>query len=252
MTGKISIQDTGKYSSGGNNDFFQLADDGDVAVVRFLYDQEDGSDIDYYLVHEVEVDGKKRYVACLGLDNDGNLHPDNCPLCAAGYKRIEKLFLQVYVEADDAVKTWDRGKTFVSKITSYINRYGSLVSQAFEIERKGKKGDKKTSYEMFPMEKDSAVLEDFPEKQELLGTFILDLGAEEMDMILDGSFTLEDQHNEPQIQPQRRPSSSSRPSRGNESSNRRSQPKSEEKSEEKSSRPTRGGHRTRNTGKDAF
>ena len=137
---KISLANSGKYSSGATNDFFTLADDGDIARVRFLYEEPDGSDVDYFLVHEVEVDGKKRYAACLAVDDEGNLHPDDCPLCQAGYKRIEKLFLQVYVEDEDKVKTWDRGKTFVSKIMTYINRYGSLVAQPIEIERRGKKG----------------------------------------------------------------------------------------------------------------
>lgn len=186
---KISIQNSGKYSSGSTNDFFSLADDGDTARVRFLYEQPDGSDLDYYLVHEVEIDGKKRYVNCLAVDDEGNLHPDDCPLCQAHYKRVEKLFLQLYCEDDDKVKTWDRGKSFVPKIMTYINRYGSLVAQPIEIERRGKKGSTQTTYELFPLEKDNAVVADFPEKQELLGTFILDVTAEEAEQILSGTYT---------------------------------------------------------------
>lgn len=187
---KISLANSGKYSSGGANDFFTLADDGDIARVRFLYEEPDGSDVDYFLVHEVEVDGKKRYAACLAIDDEGNLHPDDCPLCQAGYKRIEKLFLQVYVEDEDKVKTWDRGKTFVSKIMTYINRYGSLVAQPIEIERRGKKGSTNTTYEMFPLEKDGKTVADFPEKQDLLGTFILDLTPDECYQVLDGTYVL--------------------------------------------------------------
>lgn len=187
---KISLANSGKYSSGATNDFFTLADDGDIARVRFLYEEPDGSDVDYFLVHEVEVDGKKRYAACLAVDDEGNLHPDDCPLCQAGYKRIEKLFLQVYVEDEDKVKTWDRGKTFVSKIMTYINRYGSLVAQPIEIERRGKKGSTNTTYEMFPLEKDGKTVADFPEKQDLLGTFILDLTPDECYQVLDGTYVL--------------------------------------------------------------
>lgn len=187
---KISLANSGKYSSGGTNDFFTLSDDGDIARVRFLYEEPDGSDVDYFLVHEVEVDGKKRYAACLAIDDEGNLHPDDCPLCQAGYKRIEKLFLQVYVEDENKVKTWDRGKTFVSKIMTYINRYGSLVAQPIEIERRGKKGSTNTTYEMFPLEKDGKTVADFPEKQNLLGTFILDLTPDECYQVLDGTYVL--------------------------------------------------------------
>lgn len=188
--GRMSMNNTGKFASQGNNDFFFLADDGDVASVRMLYDQPDGSDMDYYLVHEVEIDGKKRYVACNALSEDGNsLHTEDCPLCQAGYKRLEKLFIQLYIPEEDAVKTWDRGRNFVQKIQTYINRYGSLVNYPIEIERKGKAGDSNTTYELFVMESDGSTLEDFPEKQELLGTFILSVTADEMQDMVDGTYT---------------------------------------------------------------
>lgn len=190
--GRMSMNNSGKFASQGNNDFFFLADDGDVASVRMLYDQPDGSDMDYYLVHEVEIDGKKRYVACNALSEDGNsLHTENCPLCQAGYKRLEKLFIQMYIPEEDAVKTWDRGRNFVQKIQTYINRYGSLVNYPIEIERKGKAGDSNTTYELFVMENDGMTLEDFPEKQELLGTFILEVSEEDMQNMIDGTFTVE-------------------------------------------------------------
>lgn len=190
--GRMSMNNSGKFASQGNNDFFFLADDGDVASVRMLYDQPDGSDMDYYLVHEVEIDGKKRYVACNALSDDGNsLHTDNCPLCQAGYKRLEKLFIQLYIPEEDSVKTWDRGRNFVQKIQTYINRYGSLVNYPIEIERKGKAGDSNTTYELFVMENDGMTLEDFPEKQELLGTFILSVSYEDMESMANGTFTIE-------------------------------------------------------------
>lgn len=46
--GKIGIGNAGKYQSSGNGGYFSLKDDGDSAVVRFLYNQPDGSDIDYF------------------------------------------------------------------------------------------------------------------------------------------------------------------------------------------------------------
>ena len=59
---KINLTDAGKYTQTGS-DFFILADDGDTARVRFLYDDPQGGDMDFYLVHEVEIGGKKRYVS---------------------------------------------------------------------------------------------------------------------------------------------------------------------------------------------
>ena len=126
------------------------------------------------------------------MSEDGNsLHTEDCPLCQAGYKRLEKLFIQLYIPEEDAVKTWDRGRNFVQKIQTYINRYGSLVNYPIEIERKGKAGDSNTTYELFVMENDGMTLEDFPEKQELLGTFILSVTAEDMEAMVDGNYTIE-------------------------------------------------------------
>lgn len=186
---KISLQDSGKFSTGGQGGFFSLADDGDIAKVRFLYEEEDGSDVDYYVVHEVEIDGKKRYVNCLAVDDEGHVHKEDCPLCQEKYKMQEKLFLQLYNSDKGEVQVWERGKNFVKKILSYINRYGSLCAQEFEIERKGKKGDTSTTYEFFAMKEDGMTLADFDqERQELLGGLILDCSAEDMEDILDGVY----------------------------------------------------------------
>ena len=150
--------------------------------------------MDYFVVHEAEVDGRRRYVNCNAIGEDGeSIHPENCPLCQESYPRVEKLFLQLYNENTDQVETWDRGRSYVSKIVTLINKYGPLVGQPFEIVRSGKKGDQRTTYEFFPEEADPDVtLEDFPEKSELLGTLILDLDEEQMWDVVDGTFTLDD------------------------------------------------------------
>lgn len=188
---KISLQDSGKFTQGGAGGFFTLADDGDIAKVRFLYEEEDGSDVDYYVVHEVEIDGKKRYVNCLAVDEEGHIHKEDCPLCQEKYKMQEKLFLQLYNSDKGEVQVWERGKNFVKKILSYINRYGSLCAQEFEIERKGKKGDTSTTYEFFAMKEDGMTLDKFEhEKQELLGGLILDCTMDDMYDILDGVYKI--------------------------------------------------------------
>lgn len=192
--GRVSISNSGSFSSRNVNGFFSLADDKDSAVVTFLYEDPDGEDMDYFVVHEAEVDGRRRYVNCNAIGEDGeSIHPENCPLCEEGYPRVEKLFLQLYNENTDQVETWDRGRSYVSKIVTLINKYGPLVGQPFEIVRSGKKGDQRTTYEFFPEEADPDVtLDDFPEKSELLGTLILDLDEEQMWDVVDGKFTLDD------------------------------------------------------------
>ena len=188
---KINIKDTGKFTSTGS-EYFTLKDDGDIATVRFLYEEPDGSDMDYYLVHvvETEVNGRKvrKYVSCLAVDEDGRMHRDDCPLCKAGNKTQEKLFIQLYDEADGKIKVWERGKNFVGKIVSFLNRYGSLVAQPIEIERKGKKGDTSTTYEMFALEKDNKTLEDFPEKMNIEGTFVIKASKADMLDMIDGVY----------------------------------------------------------------
>ena len=116
---RIGITNVGKYQGGNNGGYFTLSDDGDSATVRFLYNQPDGSDIDFFLVHEVEIEGKRRYVSCNAVDEDGNMHLDDCPLCKSGNKPKEKLFLQLVDENDlNTVKVWERGSKFVAKICS--------------------------------------------------------------------------------------------------------------------------------------
>lgn len=196
--GRVSINKSGSYGSATANGFFSLADDKDSAVVTFLYEEEDGSDMDYFVVHQVEVDNRNRYINCNAINEDGeSIHPENCPLCEEGFPRIEKLFLQLFNENTDQVETWDRGRSYVQKIVTLINKYGPLVNQPFEIIRSGKKGDQRTTYEFFPESPNGEVvtLDDFPEKSQLLGTLILDLDEDQMFDVIDGKFTLDDNSN---------------------------------------------------------
>lgn len=201
---KISINKSGQYQQNSNSEFFTLKDDGDSARVRFLYSDPNGEDIDYFLVHEVEIDGKRRYVSCNAIDDEGRMHTEDCPLCKSGNKPKEKLFLQLFDEDDQKLKIWERGKNFVAKIITYLNRYGALVEQPFDIERRGKKGDTNTTYELFALAKDGKHLEDFPEKQQLEGTYILKVSKQEMYDIVDGVYSVSNNTQEQEEQPPQR------------------------------------------------
>lgn len=201
---KISINKSGQYQQNSNSEFFTLKDDGDSARVRFLYSDPNGEDIDYFLVHEVEIDGKRRYVSCNAIDDEGRMHTEDCPLCKSGNKPKEKLFLQLFDEDDQKLKIWERGKNFVAKIITYLNRYGTLVEQPFDIERRGKKGDTNTTYELFALAKDGKHLEDFPEKQQLEGTYILKVSKQEMYDIVDGVYSASNNTPEQEEQPPQR------------------------------------------------
>lgn len=171
-----------KYGGNGSTGFFSLQNDMDVAAVRFLYNTAD--DIEGYAVHEVEIDGKKRYVNCI---REYNQPVDDCPFCKAKKFQVAKLFIPVYNIDEDKVQLWERGKTFFSKISGICARYNKapIVSQTFEIERHGKPKDTKTTYEIYRTEDpaDDTQIEDF-DIPEVLGGIVLDKTAEDMEFFL--------------------------------------------------------------------
>ena len=168
------------YGGQGGGGFFGLKDHKDVATVRFMYNTIE--DVEAFSVHEVEIDGKKRDVTCL---REYNEPLDACPFCAAKMRVVPKIFVILYDEDTQEVKIWDRGKTFYSKLSSLCGRHNPLVSTVFEIERNGKKGDQKTTYETYAISTDELTLDDLPEAPELLGSLVLDKTAEDMEYFLD-------------------------------------------------------------------
>lgn len=185
---RFGVADADKYGGQGGAGYFSLKDDGDVAQVRFLFDSIE--DVEGFAVHEVELDGKKRYVNCL---KEYGQPVDVCPFCAAKMFTQVKYFIPLYNEEQGKIQTWERGKQFGKKLSSLCARYPHLVSHLFEIERNGKSGDQKTTYEVYPVDGgEPASLEDF-DVPEVLGTLVLDKSADELQFYLDnGCFPNED------------------------------------------------------------
>lgn len=180
---RFSYNEAENYGGNGGHGFFSLANDGDVAKVRFMYDKLE--DIEGYAVHQIEVDGKKRYVNCL---REYGRPVDDCPLCKKGMFVNAKLFIPVYEVESGQVKIWERGKKFFGKMAGLCSRYASkenLVSHVFEIERHGKKGDTQTTYEIFDCEKDDTALEDLPEAPTIVGGLVLDKNKDELQYFVD-------------------------------------------------------------------
>jgi len=92
-----------------------------------------------------------------------------------------------------------------------------LVSTPFEIERNGKKGDTKTTYETYALDSDDITLDDLPEVQDVLGTIILDKSYEELEFFLDNGYFEEDV--EQQSPPERNPKNDKRGSSRKEPAN---------------------------------
>ena len=185
--GRFNYQDSDNYGNSSSN-FFSLKDDGDIARVRFMYN--DLNDVTGYAVHEIEVDGNKRYVNCLRNYNEPK---SKCPCCANDYMQRAKLYVPLYNVDTKEVQLWERGKKFLGKLQSICTRYARqdspLVKHVFEIERHGKKGDTQTTYEIYEVGSDGTTLQDLPEVIEPLGNIILDKSYDELDSyVRTGSF----------------------------------------------------------------
>ena len=169
------------YGGQGGAGYFSLKNDKDVATVRFMYNTVD--DMEGYAVHQVQIDGKNRYVNCLRAYNEPF---DKCPFCREHKAQMAKLFIPMYDESDGRVKIWERGKKFYATLAGIFARTkGSIVSTPFEIERNGKAGDTSTTYGIYPCEKDDTTLEDLPEMPNVLGGILLDKSANDMEYFLE-------------------------------------------------------------------
>ena len=176
--GTFSFEQADNYGQQNSGSFFTLKDDNDTARVRFLYNGID--DIKGHSVHQVQIGEKFRYVNCL---RDYSDPIDKCPLCQAQYKIVPKLFLKVFNEDTQECQIWERGKTYFQRMAGLCAHYTPLVNEVIEIQRHGKKGDLKTTYEFFPVENSPVNLEDY-ECADPLGTIILNKNADEMNEFL--------------------------------------------------------------------
>ena len=154
---KISFDDvivSNDQSSSTNNQvgFFNLKNDGDEAVVRFMIDSVD--DMEILTVHDIRVDGRFRQVSCLRDPRDPM---ENCPLCAKGENVKQVIFLKMLqyentpngIEAKPVV--WQRNaNTYAFRIKGYLDNYGPLSNILCKIVRHGASGDMKTTYDIIP------------------------------------------------------------------------------------------------------
>ncbi len=181
--GRLSVEQAERVGGNGGGGFFSLKHDKDVAKVRFLFNGIE--DVEAHSVHQVEIDGKKRWVDCL---RDYGDPVDACPMCKAGRFINVKYFIPLYNLDADSPQIWERGKKFGSKLSSMCARYPNIVSHIFEIERNGKQGDQQTSYEIYETgETEGVTLDDF-EVQNPVGTIILQKSADELQFYLDNGY----------------------------------------------------------------
>jgi hypothetical protein len=190
--GRINPNDYDKYDSqnNSNSEWLKLQNHGDVARVQFLYDSY--NDLETFACHKVKVgvseSGRdiERLVDCKRSYDDPI---DMCPFCAAGIPVKPVTMVSMFDHKDQKVKIWERGTTFRKQLESFFNRYPKLSDMVFEIERNGQRGDKKTTYQLFPMPDVEPIDVSNVERPEFLGTVIMDKTPEEMQTYIDtGSF----------------------------------------------------------------
>lgn len=179
---KVNINEMDNYGSDSLCNFFTLKDDGDTAIVRFMYNS--AEDIEALSVHRVEVDPvthKLRYVDCPRSYTDPL---EVCPFCAAGMVAQAKIFIPLWDEETETVKIWERGKTFKVRLAKIAGAYPNISQHRFEIERKGAANSKDTTYNIYPLsdEPDGTKVEDLGEIPAIVGkeNLVLSKTSEEM------------------------------------------------------------------------
>lgn len=187
--GRINYEDVDNYGSNSDSEFLQLKDDGDMVTAQLMI--EDMEDVDIFACHQAVVgkwdDGndKTRFVSCLRNYDDPL---DVCPMCAAGLKTQVVMMLAMVDQKDRKIKIWNRGKTFIPKIKNFVNRWGDMTQKPVDIIRNGRRGDKKTTYDIQISPAKPIDISQY-EKPEFLGGYIMDKTADEMQEYLDtGSF----------------------------------------------------------------
>lgn len=179
---RFNLNRADDFGGQGGAGFFRLKGRHE-AHIRFLYN--DISEVEGYAVHEIDLDGKKRYVDCLCGPDDSK---DKCPLCREGNWVQVRYFVPVYDEDLDQVLTWDRGKAFGRRLEKLFEKYAEeepLCATSFTVTRAFNEDG--TAY--YPIDydyDDGAELSDFPEyTQVIYGRLVLRKTAEEIEEYLE-------------------------------------------------------------------
>ena len=193
--GRITEEEAQKYSA-SNGSWFQLKNDKDIATVQFMHDNPE--DLAPYVCHRVKVGDRERYVDCLAT------YGEECPLCHAGHQQKLVRFVVMYQHEDNQMKIWERGKNFIQQIQGHMNRCSNFPTWVFQIERNGKAGDMKTTYNLYNMGQGvqgNAVDTSNIEIPQIMGKVVLQKNAVEMETYLQtGNFPNDEVVNDQPIQ----------------------------------------------------
>ena len=95
-------------------------------------------------------------------------------------------------DKEKQLQLWERGITDIKQILGIIEEYGDLNARDIKIKRSGAKGSMKTTYQYFPKDKSEREL---PERQNLVGSLILDLSPEDQIKAIEGRLEVKKNNN---------------------------------------------------------
>jgi hypothetical protein len=111
-----------------NIEFFNLRHDGESAIVRIL--NTDVNEIEVKGIHYIDLQGKKKAVACLG--------EGNCPLCDVN-QPVQRLCVHLWDYTDNKEKIWSRtpNQNFLNSLSDVVDSWGDLCDSVVKITRNG-------------------------------------------------------------------------------------------------------------------
>ena len=128
--------------------FFSLKNNGDEAIVRFMY--ESTNDFEILSYHTVQVGDRTRKINCV---REAHEAVSACPLCSRGENTVTRFFIKLiqYVPDENGgivavPKVWERSISYAKTLSDLMNEYGPLKNNLFKIKRNGAAGSRDTKY----------------------------------------------------------------------------------------------------------
>ena len=128
-----------------NLSFFNLAKDGDTAIVRLMHSSTDK--IERKAVHFTKFGGKTRVIKCLSNNECPCCLRANGPLEAA----VDRVFIHLFDYADNQEKIWNRTPTIIPQLQEIQNAWGNLSDCVLKITRVGNEYPKYNIVPLNPM-----------------------------------------------------------------------------------------------------
>ena len=183
---RMTHESAKEFENRSDFDAFTLVDDGDSAKVQFMID--DVNAVLTYTTHEIPMLSRagreyQRKVGCLKQHKDDPMGV--CPFCDEGKKIHVIRYIPMFDIEKKKIVLWERGAGFIdNNLASFFNRMKSQGSDirnlVVEIVRQGKKGDTRTTYAFYPMDRLEPLDTSEYEIPDAEGNLILTLSASEM------------------------------------------------------------------------